>query len=130
MTNAEPFNWAKILNGVLHATFGPGAIGRIGTIARSGMVVMLLLAVAFGYKNVWIGAGFGVSAIVFIFYCVHRAFNYAIAFPEASAMDGAQMTRVLIQQGAMKPLEGLQQPPPIVGELIQNPLIDTLEDGQ
>lgn len=130
MTSHEPINWAKLLNGVLHATFGPGAIGRIGTIAMSGMGVMFLLALAFGFQNLWIGAGFGSSAVVFIFYCIHKAFSYAEEFPEAAAMDGAQISRVLIQQGAMKPLEGLTQPPPIIGEVIENPLIQNMEGSE
>lgn len=130
MTSPEPGQWAKILNGVLHANFGPGAIGRIGTIARAGMVVMFLLAIAFGYKNIWVGAVFAVLDIAFIFYCIHQSFGYAKAFPEASAMDGAQISRVLIQQGSMKPLEGLTQPSPIIGEVIENPLVQKLEASE
>ncbi|MFC7377688.1 hypothetical protein [Brevundimonas sp. GCM10030266] len=130
MNSTEPTGWAKLLSGVLHANFGPGAIGRIGTIAKAGMVVIALLAIAFGFRNIWVGAAFAALDIAFIFYCVHQSFGYAKAFPEAAAMDGAQISRVLIQQGAMRPLEGLSQPPPIVSEVIQNPLIEKLEGEQ
>lgn len=130
MTNPDG-GFAKLLHGVLQARFGPGAIGRIGTIAKGGMVVIALLALFFGYFNLWIGAGFAALDVIFIFYCVHRAFNYAIAFPEASAMDGAQISRVLLQQGSMRTIEGIQQPPPIVDEIVQNPLIEMQkEDGR
>lgn len=124
MTNPDGGGWTRILSGVLQAKFGPGAIGRIGTIALAGMVVIAVLTMFFGYFNIWVGAGFAGFGIIFIFYCVHRAFNYAIAFPEASAMDGAQISRVLAQQGSMRRLEGVIQPPPFTTEVIKNPLLD------
>lgn len=120
----------KLLNGVLQARFGPGAIGRIGTIAKSGMVVIAVLALFFGYFDVRLGAAFAMLDVIFIFYCVHRAFNYAHVFPEASAMDGAQISRVLVQQGAMRPLEGLPTPPPYAQEVIQNPMISAQKEDR
>lgn len=115
----------RFLNGMLTVKFGPGPLGKIGTIVLVGVGAMLIMASIFAFINMW--AGLAVTGVMaaFIFYFLHRAFNFADRHPELSAMDGAQVTRVMMQQGSMRPLEGLAPPPPIVGEVIQNPMIDT-----
>lgn len=115
---------AKILGGVMSAKFGPGAIGRIGTIAKAGLVVLGLTAIVFAFVNIWAALTVAFLIVFFGFYCVHRAFSYAEKHPEISAMDGAQVAKVIQQQGSMRQLEGVPPPPPvIVGEVVENPLI-------
>lgn len=124
MKNDEFNPLSKILLGVMSAKFGPGVIGRIGTIAIAGMVVLTLLSGLFAIINIYISAAFGASAVVFAFYAVSKAFQYANRYPELSAMDGAQISRVLTQQGSMRMLEGLAPPPDHVVAATQNPVID------
>lgn len=113
---------SKILSGVLKASFGPGAIGRIGTVVIAMMVVLAVLAVllAFVYPIAIIGVAVAVVGVVVTFMLL--AFSYATKFPEFAAMDGSQIARVMIQDLAQKPLPGA---PPI--ELraapIENPLL-------
>ncbi|MNR96413.1 hypothetical protein D3C72_275680 [compost metagenome] len=121
---------SRFLSGVMTVKFGPGAIGRIGTVALISVASMTLICFVIARMNVWAGlAAFGVLAL-FAFTFLIIAFVYAWRHPELSAMDGAQVSKVMLHQGAIRPLDGLQQPPPIVGEVIQNPLIEKLESGE
>lgn len=114
----------------MSAKFGPGAIGRIGTIAMSAMVVLAVPIFVLAFFNAYI-AGAGLLLIGGIaFYTVHHCFKYANAHPVVAAMDGAQIVKVLQQQASMKPLEGLPPPPSEVGQLIQNPLVQEMDAEQ
>lgn len=111
----------------MSAKFGPGAIGRIGTIAMSAMVVLAVPIFVLAFSNPYI-AGLGLLLICGIaIYTLHQCFKYANAHPVVAALDGAQMTRVLQQQASMRSLEGLPPPPSELRELVQNPLAEGQE---
>jgi phage-related holin len=115
---------AKVLMGVVSAKFGPGVIGRIGTIAIAGFVVMCLTAIVFAFIDRYIAFGCFLLMAALLFYVLHRAFNYAEKHPELSAMDGAQVTRLLTQQASQRPLDGLPPPPEFVVMTTENPMIE------
>ena len=123
MRESDTSSLAKVLQTVLAAKFGPGAIGRVGTIAMAAMVVISIPVLALVFFNP-IAACVGLFLIAAIaIYTLQWCFRYAEQHPVASAMDGAQMTRVLTQRGAIKPIEGIPPPPDFDEDLIQNPLI-------
>lgn len=121
---------SRFLSGVMAIKFGPGAIGRIGTVALVGLASMTLICLTFSFINIWAGvAVFGVLAL-FVFTFMIIAFVYAWRHPELSAMDGAQVSKIMLQKGTIRPLDGLPQPTVIAGEVIQNPLITKVEGGE
>lgn len=124
MSNDDLNPVAKVLLGVVSAKFGPGAIGRIGTIAISALVVLALMATIFAFINIYFAGTIVLITAALAFYFLERSFRYAEAHPELAAMDGAQISRVLTQQASMRQLEGLPPPPPHVEVTTQNPLVE------
>ena len=92
----------KVLEGVVKATFGPGTIGRIGTVMIAALVCLsaVILALAFTKPLYAIIALGGVALL--LFYFLHRVFNFADRNPGYAAMDGAQITRHMMRDVGMK----------------------------
>jgi hypothetical protein len=117
---AHPINFGRVLEGLVKATFGPGALGRLGTVAMGAMAVVGAIGLALAFANptfalVAIAAVLGIVSLFLIL-----GFSYATKYPQFAAMDGAQIVRALNQEGAMKRLPGL---PPIPDDdpLVTNP---------
>ena len=127
MKGPDTDSLGKILQGVLSAKFGPGAIGRVGTIAMAAMVVLAvpILALAFVAPYVALVGLLLIGGIAI--YTLSWCFRYAEMNPVVAALDGSQITKILHQQATMRPLEGIPPPPAIVDSLTQNP---TLEDTE
>lgn len=123
-------DFAKVLLGVVSARFGPGAIGRIGTITISALVVFTLIAAIFAFINIYCSLAIVLLTMLLAFYSIDRAFRYAERHPEIAAMDGAQISKVLTQQASMKPLPGLAPPPEYATVPTQNPMIDMRSEEQ
>lgn len=121
---------AKILIGVVTAKFGPGAIGRIGSIAIAGSVIVGLVAIVFAIIDIRYAVALPFFIILIIGYAIHRSFKYAEDHPELAAMDGAQISRLLTQQAAMRQIEGIPNPPEYVEATTQNPLIELHREDQ
>lgn len=129
MKNSDHDILSKVLLGVVTAKFGPGALGRIGTIAIAAFVTMTVIAGLFAFINPMFSLVIMGAEALLAFYVVHRAFNYAELHPELSAMDGTQISKIMSQQGSMKPLEGIAPPPPYIEATVQNPLIENVVTG-
>lgn len=123
MKNGDKDTLSQVLLGVISAKFGPGALGRIGTIAITAFVVLTLIAGIFTFSNPTYSLAIMAVVAALAFYVVHRAFDYAEKHPELSAMTGTEITKFRAQQASMRQLEGLSPPPPHVNETIRNPLL-------
>ncbi len=116
-----PAGYVKVLQGIVKATFGPGALGRIGTVVLGAVVCLTLLGVMAGFIKplylMFIAGMIFATVIAFLL----MAFRYAEIHPQFAAMDGAQMTKYLITSVATKNMPG--QPSIDFTELpIANPL--------
>jgi hypothetical protein len=103
---------------------GPGAIGRIATVVLTAVVILGFIGVAVAIRSTgpWLLLVVVVAIVVLPVIFMLRAFQYADRYPQFAAMDGAQITRLLMQDGAMKQVAGV---PPIelAARPIENPAL-------
>lgn len=130
MKSSDSDTIAKILLGVVSAKFGPGALGRIGTIAIAAFVVLAVLAIVFAFINVYLAGAIAVLDAMLAFWVTEKAFRYAERHPELAAMDGTQVSKLMTHQASMRQLDGLAPPPTYIEATIQNPMIAGREKGE
>jgi hypothetical protein len=97
----------KVLGGVVKASFGPGALGRLGTVFRTVVVCLTLIGLPLAYfqSNLVVLPLVGIILLAWDF--LRRGFKYVDQHPAYAAMDGAQITKVLTQDSALKNLPGV-----------------------
>jgi hypothetical protein len=115
--------FGKVLQDIVAARFGPGALGRIGTVARAAIAGLCVLGIVTAFINPYITAGCALLLFVIVLDFFRRAFKYADDHPEYAAMDGTQIQKHLASQG-MKALEGLPPIPDYIDVTVENPLIE------
>jgi hypothetical protein len=107
MGAADQFDFRRVLEGLTKTTFGPGAIGRIGTviIAVCVCIVVLGLPLAFAYPWFALIALLVIGGVGFAFMIF--GFHYADKHPQWAAMDGSQITKVMTHSPAVKRVGGM-----------------------
>jgi hypothetical protein len=109
------------LGAVVRGKFGPGALGRLGTVVNVGVVmtgaVAVVMAITHPEYAFYIVCGiFGLLAIFLI-----AGFSYALIHPEAATMDSSDFTRVRLKELGAKDV-----PPRLIAERshpIENPMV-------
>ena len=94
----------KFLGTLAKATFGPGALGRIGTVMIVTALAFSLPAIVLAYTQPLYAIAALVIVALLVGYFLHRAFNFADRNPGYAAMDGAQITRHMMRDVGMTQL--------------------------
>jgi hypothetical protein len=129
MVTANTFHdFARTLQGVVRATFGPGALGRLGTVAIAAMVLLCVLGLAFVVVRPDFALLMAAAILIVVVLFIVRGFAYADRYPQFAAMDGAQITRVMTKDVGIKSLPGA----PIIdldAPLIENPELTEIDEA-
>jgi hypothetical protein len=124
----QPNDWMRGLGAVANMKFGPGVLGRIGSVLAVSEVVLGSIAFALAFKDTQACLTVVYMMVGLVAAYLLGGLIYALLQPRAAALD---WTQVLLRDVAMKAPPGSQLPStsPTIIDLtpIQNPQLTDAE---
>jgi hypothetical protein len=122
------------LGAVANMRFGPGVLGRLGSVLAVSEVVLGAVAVALALRDTSATLRVVYTMVSLLLIYLVGGLVYALLQPRAAALESGDWTQVLLSDAAMKSAPGSQIPvaKPALIELqpVQNPKLDEPSDGE